>query len=297
MASFPALRGAVAVARRSPPVFVLGLLMSALVLALLLLLATLSAASWPALSRLQVGPEATVFAARTASARDLADLQARLEQSPGVASVRLFSREDALAALLERSPATGVLPELNPNLLPDALIVRFAAGVAADQIDAAVAGFRRLPRVDAVQADTDWYRKLMALARAAAWVGGAVSGAATLLVVLILVGAIRLQVAASTAEIRTLRLVGANRRFMVRPYACLGAATLLLAALLAIGVVWVVLQAIGPAVRELAQAYGAPFSVPMLPVPWLAGATLGAAAIGGLIGAAAAGRAVAAVGN
>lgn len=292
-----AVRAAAAIARRGPAVFALSLLMSALALALLLLLATLAAAAWPVVSGLKLGPEATVFAARSASARELADLRTRIEQTPGVTSVDHVSREAALAALIERGPAAGRLPELNPNLLPDALVVRFAQGLSADAVDAAVAQFRGLARVDAVQADTGWYRRLQALTRVGAWIGAAAGGAAAVLVALIVIGAVRLQVAASAHEVRALRLVGADRRFVARPYAYLGAATLLLAALLAVALVWVLLQAVGPAVGELAKAYGAEFRLPMLPAPWLAGAVVGTGLLGGLIGTAAARRVVAAEGD
>jgi cell division transport system permease protein len=287
-----AVRSAQRMVRRGSAVFVLSVLMAALALAIPTLLGTLAAAGWPVVQRLQLAPEVTVFAHPAASPKELRELQSRLEQTAGVALVRLITRDEALAALERRSGAIGALPELRSNPLPDALVVQLRGGASTVDIEPTVAAMRKLPRVDSVHADLDWYRKLRALARAATWVGTGFGAAAVVLVGLILIGAVRLQTAASIDEIRALRLIGADRRFIVRPFAYLGGATLLLAALLAVAGVWVAVQALQQPVRELAAAYGGEFTLQTLPWYHLAGGVATATVLGAIVASIAARRAL-----
>jgi cell division transport system permease protein len=269
--------------RRSSGVFVLSVSMAALGLAIPALVAALTASAWPVFARLNLAPEATVFAKTGASPNDLQKLQNTLEQTPGVDSVRLVTRDAALAELSERAGLQGPIAQLSANPLPDALIVRFRNGAGLDEVESAVSGFGTLAGVDSVQADVRWYRKLLAVARAVLWTSGGLAAAAVLLVVLVLIGAVRLLAATSADEFRALRLVGAGRQFLVRPFVYLGAAAMLLAAVLAGAGVWVAMQALQHPAQDLAAAYGASLSLLVPSWPWWVGGLAAAALLGGVV--------------
>jgi cell division transport system permease protein len=194
------------------------------------------------------------------------------------------SRESALAELARRSGLSGPLGELKANPLPDVLVVTLANGTPPATIDATAATIRKLPRVDIVQLDSAWFRKLAAIGRTGLIAGSFVGGILLLLVALILIGAVRLLASASSDETRLLRLVGADEGFVSRPYVYIGGLTLMFSAVLAIGAVALILWALNPELTELARLYAAQFGLPMLPIPVLVGAVVIALLVGLFLG-------------
>jgi cell division transport system permease protein len=263
-----ALGSALRLIGRGWGVFLLSALLGALALTLPAAVGLLALQLAPLAERAQLAPEATVFLTLTATGAQTQALQQRLERSPGVASVRLLARDAALAELLQRAGENAPRPALNP--LPDVLIVRFAGGSAAQTVEESIAGFRTLPQVDLVQADTGWYRKLMALNRTGALLGAMLGGLGLALLALVLVGAVRLLAVASAAEVRTLRLLGATERLIRRPVVYAGTAAMLLAALLAAGLLWALTAVIEPQLAELAREYGIDLKWQAPPATWLA---------------------------
>jgi cell division transport system permease protein len=134
--------------------------------------------------------------------------------------------------------------------------------VTPARIESVAAEIRKWPLVDSVRADTDWYRKLGAIARVIAWLGGIFGGLVAMLVALILVGTVRLHAAMRADETRILRIVGATPDFIVRPYAYSAGLSLALAAVVAAGIVFAALAVIRGPLAELAQLYGQEFALP-----------------------------------
>lgn len=279
---------ALRIARQRPGTVLLAVTLSAAVLCVALALAAAIVATWPLATRVSLAPEISVFVAPAATAQDVKALQGRIAQEPGVVDVRFVSRDEALTDLARRTGIASPLGEKG-NPLPDVLIATLAPGTPPDAVEAAVASLKKLPRVDLVQADGAWYRKLVALARVAQ-VGGAVaSGVLCALLALVLVGAVRLLAHASADEILVLRMVGADDGFIARPYAYLGGAALLLGALVAAGVVTATLRWLQPELEAFGRLYGVAAPIPAVPpVAWvgfvvaagLVGAWLGRLAVG-----------------
>ncbi len=268
--------------QRRPGSFVLAVLLAAAALTIPLAGVSIARSVAPLTENVQLGPEVSLFMAPATQGSDIRKFQAQLSTAAGVRSVEWITREAALKALAQRS---GHLGELKSNPLPDVLVVTFAAGIDTAARDAAIKQMRSLPRVEALVADTDWHRKLAALLRAAAQVGALAGVLATALLLLIVLGAVQLQLATSQAELRVLRMVGADRRFIIRPFAYAGALTLLCGALLATGVVWAGLQVLAAPLAELAQLYALPLALMPLPAQWLVGIAIAAALIGGMTAA------------
>lgn len=280
-----ALRRSLRLLGRRPGTFVLAVVLCAVALTLPLLAATLAVGARQLTAGTSVAPALSVFLSPAANALEVKGLQARIEAVPGVMQVRHVSREAALAELAERSGLGAPLRELRTNPLPDVFVVALAPGTPPATVDAAAAAIRKLARVDSVQVDSAWYRKLVGIGRIALVGGTIVGGLLLVLVAAAVVGAVRLLATASSEEIRVLRMVGADEGFIARPYVYVGAATLALAAALAVGAVAFVLRLLNPELTDLARLYGATqFAVPMLPAPVLAGALLAAVLFGLFLG-------------
>jgi cell division transport system permease protein len=234
--------------------------------------------------------EATAFVAPGTTAAELKALAARVESTPGVAAVRLITREAALAELQKRTgPA---LAELKSNPLPDVLVAEFAVGTAPADVEAAVASIRKQPKVESVVAELDWYRKFAALTRAAASIAVPIGAAMALLVIAIVLAAVRLLAATSEAELRVLELVGADASFVRRPFVYAGAMVLALASALSIGLLALAYWAINPTLAELGRAYGADLALPWPAWPGILAYLAGAILVGGAVAAAGLGRPV-----
>lgn len=239
-----------------PAAFLLSVLLAAAALAIPLALTVLAGSARPLASGIRPAPEISVFLSVNANARETEALRARLAGVADVEDVRLLPRDAALADLAQRSGLGASLKDLRTNPLPDVLIVRLKRSVTAGRIESAAAEIRKWPLVDAVRADTDWYRKLAAIARVLGWLGLTFGSLVAALVALILVGTIRLHAAMRTDETRVLRVAGATPDFITRPYAYSAGLTLTLAAVVAVGVVLAALAAIKGPVIELARLYG-----------------------------------------
>ncbi|GMV57351.1 MAG: hypothetical protein AMXMBFR72_04670 [Betaproteobacteria bacterium] len=280
-----ALRRSLRLLAQRPGTLLLAVVLCAVALTLPLLAATLAVGARSLAAAISVAPELSVFLSPAANAQDVKGLQARVEAVPGVMQVRHIPREAALAELAERSGLGAPLRELKTNPLPDVLVVALAPGVTPATVDAVAAAIRKLPRVDSVQFDSAWYRKLVEIGRIALIGSAIVGGMLLVLVAAVTIGAVRLLATASSEETRVLRMVGADEGFIARPYVYVGGAALALATALAVGAVAAVLRLLNPELSELARLYsGTGFEVPMLPVPVLVSLLLAALLLGLFLG-------------
>ena len=279
-----ALRETARLIRSRPGSFLLAVLLAAAAFALPLTVASVVRSAAPLVQQLPAGPEVNLFLAASTSTAEIRQLQSQLAARPGVAQVEWVTRDAALKALAQRTGSSG-LAELKTNPLPDVLVVTLSSQAAPAEVDEAIAQWRRLPRVESVAADTGWHRQLRGLLRVAVAAGTLVGGLAAALLALVVLASVRLQLSASAEYVRVLRLVGADTRFIVRPFAYAGALTLGLGMLVASGLGWAALAAAAAPAAELAQAYGAALDLRPLPSQWLASLTAGAAIVGGLVAA------------
>ena len=279
-----ALGRAVAMVRDRPLPFLLGVVLAASALALPLALGSIVWAARPVLAQLQPSPEVSVFVSTRATPRDVESLKTRMALLPGVSAVELRPKDAALAQLLKKSGFTSPPAELGVNPLPDVLVAKLATPVSPDAVDALSTAVKEWPLVDAVRSDLDWYRKLLALGRVSVTALAVFGGLVVVLVALILIGTVRLHAGTRADEVMVLKLVGATRRFIVRPYAYSAALTLLLAAAVAAGVVYTAHAALRAPIADLTALYGAAFTLPD-PEPLHLLAVFGGAAIfGWLVG-------------
>lgn len=228
-------------------------------------------------------PEVSIFLALDAKKDDAAEIDKRLKVEPGVASATFKSRDTAFAEL-KSSPALGdVLAALNQNPLPDAFVVRLTLN-EADALDKLAASARSWPKVEHVQVDSLWVRRV-----AAALKVGRLSVlvlAALLCVALLAVtfNTIRLQILTQRDEIEVSKLLGATDGTIRRPFYYYGALLGLLGGAAAALMVWGAITVMNVGVADLARTYASGFSLHMLDAADLA-TILGFAAALGWLGA------------
>jgi cell division transport system permease protein len=267
------------VVARRPWTLLLAIAMVAAVLVPPVFTGLLAASAHANLSITQFAPEAVVFVTRGTDSAAVTALRHRVQALDGVSAVRWIARDAAWAEIASRSslPAN----EARTNPLPDVLVVRMRFGARSEELEQVTTDIGKLPRVDSVQTDLGWYRRLgkwLELVRGLVWATGA---GAVALAGAILVGAARLFAAAAPEDLRALRLMGAEPWFIRRPFAYLGALIFLTGASLATGIAFAGFQFVSPAVSELAADYGLQW------LPWWPPGTAIAAGIAvlGVLGA------------
>ncbi len=282
-----ALRETGRLLRRRSATFSLAVLLAACALVVPLLAVTIGYGLAPLASRVPLTPEISVFASLSATNQDIRSLKAKLESLPNVERVQWITRDQSLAELARRTGSIAPLSELKPNPLPDTLVLTLARRVQPDDLDRTAAEIRKFARVDGVYVDSGWYRKAVGLGQIVFKVAGFAGFATLALLALVVVGAVRLVAMTDRDELRLLRLLGADTRQIVRPYAYAGGFALLLATLLAMTAVTALLGSLAPDLGWLSQVLAVPIGLDVLPWPaqaGLAGAALLLGMMGGAIG-------------
>ena len=227
---------------------------------------TLPAFGYVALDNLRdLGRNATgvqqisLFMSLEASKKDAAEIENRL-RAAAAGQWRFVPRDEALKRMQASEGMAEIVASLPRNPLPDAFIVEptNTEPEALEIMRKEIAGW---PRVAHVQLDSAWVKRFDAflrLARLALWMLAGIFAAGLIAVTF---NTIRLQVMALAAEIEVARLIGATDSFIRRPFYYFGALQGALGGLLAGGLVLGALTLLAGPVGELAELYGAGFSL------------------------------------
>jgi cell division transport system permease protein len=225
--------------------------------------------------------ELSVYLQKAASPARAEAIVHTLRQRDDVATVRLVTAAEALAEFREYSGFGQALDALADNPLPITLIVTpsLAASTPAGTT-ALKTAIAAIADVGAVQLDSDWVKRLVAileLLRRVVWLTGGLLG---LGVLLIIGNTIRLDVLNRRAEIEVMKLVGATDRFARRPFLWAGFWYGLGGGLLAVALVAIAVAILAGPVARLAALYGSGFHLTGLAWQTAAATILGAAALG-----------------
>ena len=172
--------------------------------------------------QLAAEPQVSAFMALDANRADVAQIEARLKQSPRVAHYRFVPRDQALQELKQSSGLADVVDSLPQNPLPDAFIVN-AKDNSPQALEALREEIRQWPRIAHVQLDAAWARRLDAVLRLARLVVAILGVLLALALIAITFNTIRLQVLTRRDEIEVIKLIGATDAFMRRPFLYYGA--------------------------------------------------------------------------
>ncbi len=167
-------------------------------------------------------PQISVFMA-TDAGRDAAnDIGARLKNHPAVGQQRFLPREETLQRMKTGAGLRDVIEALPGNPFPDAFVIT-ASDDRPQTLEQLVAEFRQWPKVEHVQLDSAWVRRLdalLALGRNAVILLGALLATG---LIAITFNIIRMQVLTHRAEIEVSQLLGATDGFIRRPFLYYGA--------------------------------------------------------------------------
>lgn len=162
-------------------------------------------------------PQISIFMSTTAERRAAAEIESRLRKYGGVKHVQFVPREETLARMKTNPGLRDVIEVLPANPFPDAFVVT-AADERPQAMEKLAVEFRQWPKVEHVQLDSAWVRRLDALlklGRTAVMLLGALLGTG---LIAISFSIIRMQVLTHRAEIEVSQLLGATDGFIQRPF-------------------------------------------------------------------------------
>jgi cell division transport system permease protein len=205
--------------------------------------------------QLSSDPQISIFMAIDATAEEVRDVEHNLKSKPEVDRLEFISRDKALGKLKQGAGLNDVIASLGRNPLPDAFVVT-ARGNDPAALDRLHDEARRWPKVDYVQLDSDWARRL----DAALNVGRVLVTLLTVLLAVALVAVtfntIRLQILTRRDEIEVSKLIGATNAFIRRPFLYLGALQGLAGGLAAWAIVAAAVLVLNFQLADLGGLYG-----------------------------------------
>jgi len=202
-------------------------------------------------------PQISLFLARDADKADIAALEARLKQIPGVRGLRFISRERALEDLKRSENLSDVIASLQTNPLPDAFVLEIGGGAA--ELENLEPLLKALPKIAHVQLDSAWVKRLetlLELGRTAVLILAMLLACG---LVAVTFNTIRLQILTQKDEIEVSKLIGATDAFIRRPFYHLGLILGTLGGLAALAIVFLCMRVLNRSILELAQLYGSDF--------------------------------------
>jgi cell division transport system permease protein len=177
-----------------------------------------------------------------------------------VAEVVVRTPEQGLAEFRELSGFGEALDALHGNPLPSVLVVMpREAGDAADP--PLVAALQADRRVDLVQYDAAWRRKLTAILHVGERVVFVVAALLALATLLVIGNTVRMDIQARAAEISVMQMIGASNGFVRRPFLYAGLWYGLLGAALALLVAFGVELALAAPIGRLVDSYANRFAL------------------------------------
>ena len=202
----------------------------------------------------------SVFLGTSSSQGDIDRIDQKLKQHPAIDRVEFVPRARALEQLKQTSGLSDVIGGLTQNPLPDAYIV-YPKKNDAQSLEKLRDELQKWPRLEHVQLDSAWARKLEALLGFGRMV---VLILATLLgfaLVAVTFNTIRLQILTRRDEIEVSRLIGATNAFIRRPFLYSGLLQGLLGGTAAWLIITVSLHLLNRSLAGLTQLYASSFTL------------------------------------
>ncbi|HEX8987830.1 MAG TPA: permease-like cell division protein FtsX [Rhodocyclaceae bacterium] len=225
-------------------------------------------------------PQISLFMSLDAPRAASDEIGVRLQKHPGVKAARFVPREETLARMRTSEGLGEVIDILPKNPFPDAFVID-PRNDAPDAMDTLAKELRKLPRVEHVQLDSAWVRRLDALlklGRTGVVMLGILLGVG---LIAITFNTIRLQVLTQRAEIEVSRLLGATDAYIRRPFYYFGLLQGLLGGMVAWGIARLAALALAGPVGDIARLY----SVDFVLTPLSAGDSALLVGVAGMLGA------------
>ena len=200
-------------------------------------------------------PQLSVFMVVGVETKATTAVGERLRQNPNTRNVEFVSRDDTLARMKGSTGLKDVIEVLGRNPFPDAFIIT-PKNDSPEAMEAMAVEFKKLAKVEHVQLDAAWVRRLDALlklGRTGIMLLGLLLGAG---LIAITFNIIRMQVLTMRAEVEVSRLLGATDSFIRRPFLYFGSLLGLLGGCGALALVAAATLLLNAPLTELASLYG-----------------------------------------
>lgn len=211
-------------------------------------------------------------------------LAKQVGQHDGVASVTVKTPQQGMDELSKMQGFSDSLHALDDNPLPYVLQVQPQDGLSADAASRLVDDLRTMQGVDMVQDSGTWRQRLDALLGVGNRAVLILAALFALAVLLVVGNTVRVDITSRAEEIGVLKLIGASRAFVRRPYLYAGIWYGLFGGILAVALAVAIEFALTGPVATLSQVYEGKLHVGGLP-SWLLLAVPFAAALLGWLGA------------
>jgi cell division transport system permease protein len=230
-----------------------------------------------ALSRIEDRVEVVAYVRDDARQDEVTLAETELLRMPEVRDVRYISKEEALISARQDLPEfEDLFMELEVNPLPASLEIELEEGFRTPDAVARVAELAAVyPFIEDVRYGQEWVDRLFLLQRIGAITTGVLGTAFAVVAALIIGTAIRIALFARREEIYVMRLVGATRGFIRRPFLLEGAFTGVVGGLLAVALTYASFLAVSRLI----------FPLEWIPLSWML-AGVGAGVVFGLIASA-----------
>jgi len=162
-------------------------------------------------------PELFLFLDVEAGSADLGEIESRLRSRKDLVGYRLVPKAAALAELKASTGLGELIESLGSNPLPDGFVVKPGSARPGD-LEKLRAEMLEWPKVEHVQLDTDWARRLYAAVRLGRLAVLILASLLSVAMVAVSFNTIRLQLLTRRDEIEVSSLIGATPSFMRRPF-------------------------------------------------------------------------------
>lgn len=210
---------------------------------------------WQGVARL------SVFLVHQQSNEQALSLAERLNANPDIASIEVYTREQALEEFRQMTVSPDLLDVLRDNPLPPVLLVEPAHPEDEANVSALAQDLEALAETEFVVVDQRWVQRLLALMDTARRLLGILTVLVGLGVVLVVGNTIRLLIQNRADEISVVRLVGGTDAFVRRPFLYTGAWYGLIGGVLAVLTVSLSVWWVDAAVQRLALLYDSRFAL------------------------------------
>lgn len=241
-------------------------LVISLCLTIPMLAASILVSAQPVVREIPVSPEITLFLEAETTLQQAQQLADQLQQQnqESITQVSVISRESALKSLNNNPTWREALAALPENPLPHAVIVTLRESDQLASQAAQLAGqWQTLDRVETVQLDSEWVRRLEAILQFIRAGLGLLAAGVAVVVLATIFNTVRMQALTQREEIGVARLVGATEAFVRRPFLYLGAITGLVSSAVAIGFAALALVPLNAALTRLGNSYGTRLALEM----------------------------------
>ncbi len=205
-------------------------------------------------------PQVSLFLALDAGKDDAAAVGRRLAQHPSIARAEFVPREQALDQLRRNRGLADVIDGLGRNPLPDAYIA-YPKSSDPKVLETVRDEMQKWPKVEHVQLDAAWARKLDALLGLIRLGLLILAGLLSVALVAITFNTIRLQILTRREEIEISKLIGATDGFIRRPFLYFGFVQGLAGGVAAWLIIAAAVALLDAKLAGLAQLYGTSFSL------------------------------------